>query len=105
MSDESVHGPVAGVHPDDIAQFTRVLAGLAYPAQKWQLIAHAGRDPLAARVDPRTIRQLWALPPGRYCDLRHVLNGAAQTARGHPLRTGVGTSHPNRPTLRDRERS
>jgi hypothetical protein len=56
---ESVPPPVAGIHRDDIARLTRILDGCPYPAQKWQLIAHAARDPHCPhRADPRTITQL-----------------------------------------------
>jgi hypothetical protein len=40
--EQARHRPVAGVYQDDIARFDQALAGLRYPAQKWQLIAHAG---------------------------------------------------------------
>jgi hypothetical protein len=90
MVEQSRHKPVAGVYRDDIARFDQALAGLRYPAQKWQLIAHAGQRPAeSARTDARTIHQLWALPPGLYADFAQVLAGAARTARGHPDRAGA----------------
>lgn len=84
MIDTGRHRPVAGVYLDDIARFDQALAGVNYPAEKWQLIAHAGQHP--GRADPRTISQLWALPPGCYGDFAQVLAGAARTSRGHPHR-------------------
>ncbi len=91
MGKTSLYRPVAGIHRDDIARLNLALAGVSYPAQKWQLIAHAEREPVGrGRPDRRTIRQLWALPTGRYPGLAHVLVGAARTARGHPHR------HPHR---------
>jgi hypothetical protein len=35
------HRPVTGKYRDDIARLDQVLAGMVYPTQKWQLIAHA----------------------------------------------------------------
>lgn len=85
----SLYQPVAGIFRDDIARFNLALAGVNYPAEKWQLIAHAERDPVGrGRPDPRTIRQLWALPAGRYPGLDQVLASAAWTSRGHPSRSG-----------------
>jgi hypothetical protein len=99
--EKSPYKPVAGIHLDDIARFDQALIGLSYPAEKWQLIAHAGQGPVDRdRTDPRTICQLWALPPGRYVSLAHVLAGAARTARGHPARTGA-EPRPDPPTPLD----
>jgi hypothetical protein len=80
---------VVGVHPHDIAWLRETLAGLTYPAEKWQVIAHAMTEPAACRiaVKPRTLQQLWALPPGRYASFPHILAGVARTARGHPRRS------------------
>jgi hypothetical protein len=91
MIKQSGSSPIAGVHRDDVERLEHALAGLTYPAQKWQLIAHATHDRPAGhhRTDRRTIEQLWALPAGRYVNLAQVLLGAARTARGHPLRTGA----------------
>jgi Protein of unknown function (DUF2795) len=90
MVEQSRHKPVAGVYRDDIARFDQALAGLRYPARKWQLIAHAGRSSAGgARTDARTIHQLWALPPGLYAGFAQVLAGAARTARGHPNRAAT----------------
>ncbi|GAA4684147.1 hypothetical protein GCM10023215_18560 [Pseudonocardia yuanmonensis] len=49
----------------DLARLGHVLAGLSYPAAKWQIIAHAdhyGADSVSAG-------QLWSLPVGTYPDL------------------------------------
>jgi hypothetical protein len=88
----------AGVYSEDIARFDRALRGLHYPAEKWQLIAHAAQahadqDP----ADLRTIQQLWALPAGRYSNFSQVLGGAARTARGHPRRPGTDTTPEQQP--------
>lgn len=73
----SLHGPVAGIYRDDIARPDQALTGVSYPAEKWQLIAHAERDPVGlGRPDPRTIRQLWALPAGRYPGLVDTCGGS-----------------------------
>jgi len=77
----------AGVYSEDIARFDRALRGLHYPAEKWQLIAHAVQSTDGPEaVDLRTIEQFWALPTGRYRNFDQVLDGAARTARGHPRR-------------------
>jgi hypothetical protein len=95
------HKPVTGMYRDDIARLGQALAGMVYPTQKWQLIAHAtpatlDEDPQRPR-DWRTIDQLWALPSGCYRDFTEVLAGLARTARGHPSRPGPhrrpGRSH------------
>jgi Protein of unknown function (DUF2795) len=83
----------AGVYSEDIARFDRALRGLRYPAEKWQLIAHAVQA--HADQDPavlRTIQQLWALPAGRYANFSQVLAGAARTVRGHPRRPEADTN-------------
>jgi hypothetical protein len=52
----------------DLARIGQVLAGLTYPAAKWQIIAHAdhyGADSLSAA-------QLWSLPVGTYPDLTAI---------------------------------
>jgi hypothetical protein len=73
------------VYRDDVLRINEVLAGVRWPAQKWQLIAHVEQDPaVRARTDARTICQLWALPAGWYSNLGQVLSGAARTVRGHP---------------------
>jgi hypothetical protein len=52
----------------DMARIGHVLAGLTYPAAKWQIIAHAdhyGADSLSAA-------QLWSLPIATYPDLSAI---------------------------------
>ena len=91
MVTTSLYRSVAGIHRDDIARLNLAPAGVSYPAQNWQLIAHAERDPIGhGRTERRTSRQLWALPSGQYTDTSQVLVGAARTARGHPHRIGAG---------------
>ena len=88
MVTTSLYRPVAGIHRDDIARLNLALAGVSYPAQNWQLIAHAECEPVGPGRPGRR-RQLWALPVGRYSGLSQVLVGAARTARGHPHRSGA----------------
>ncbi|HEY2206652.1 MAG TPA: hypothetical protein VGH99_19480 [Pseudonocardia sp.] len=85
---DTVRSHVAGVHRDDVQQLQQALAGLTYPAEKWQVLAHVlgAERAEAGAVDLRLIDQLWALPAGRYPGFEHVLAGAARTARGHPRR-------------------
>ncbi|WP_300011256.1 DUF2795 domain-containing protein [Pseudonocardia sp.] len=52
----------------DLQRVRHVLAGLAFPAAKWQLIIHA--EDYGA--DASTRAELWALPPGDYPDLPAV---------------------------------
>jgi hypothetical protein len=52
----------------DVARIGHVLAGLDYPAAKWQIVAHA--DHYGA--DAVTTAQLWSLIPGAYTDLAAV---------------------------------
>ncbi|MEU7818280.1 DUF2795 domain-containing protein [Pseudonocardia sp. NPDC049154] len=52
----------------DLARIGQVLAGLTYPAAKWQIVTqadHYGADSL-------TTAQLWSLPVGTYPDLAAV---------------------------------
>ena len=53
----------------DVQRLGQVLAGLPFPAAKWQLIMHA--EDYGA--DAETRAELWSLPPGTYQDLRTVL--------------------------------
>jgi hypothetical protein len=84
--------PVTGMYRDDIVRISHALTGMAYPTEKWRLIAHATRatpkDDPPYCTDRRTIDQLWALPSGYYRDVTDVLAGLARTARGHPPRPG-----------------
>lgn len=80
---------VVGVHHHDVARLRETLVGLTYPAEKWQVIARAMTEAAAHRiaVEPRTLQQLWALPPSRYASFPQILVGIARTARGHPRRS------------------
>jgi len=61
-------GDGVGVRPA-VQGITQVLAGLEYPAAKWQVLAEA--DHYGA--DSASRAQLWTLRPGTYRDLRSVL--------------------------------
>ena len=52
----------------DVARIGHVLAGLTYPAAKWQIVAQAD----AYGADAVTTAQLWSLPTGTYRDLAAV---------------------------------
>jgi hypothetical protein len=55
-------------HRADVARIGHVLAGLGYPAAKWQIVVQADHD----GADAVTMAQLWSLPPGSYVDLAEV---------------------------------
>jgi hypothetical protein len=55
----------------DAQRISQVLAGLRYPAARWQVLAEA--DHYGA--DSASRAQLWALPTGVYDDLTSVLVG------------------------------
>lgn len=52
----------------DVARIGQVLAGMTYPAAKWQIVAQA--DHYGA--DAVTTAQLWSLPAATYADLAAV---------------------------------
>jgi hypothetical protein len=91
MVEQSRRKPAAGVYRGDLVRIGQALEGVAYPAQKWQLIAHATRatpdNDRQHHTDRRTVHQLWALPSGRYGDFTDVRTGLAWTSRGHPARS------------------
>lgn len=66
----------------DIARVSQVLAGVPFPAAKWQLIIH-GED---YGADATTRTQLWGLPAGVYADVRAVF--AALGLDAGPARPG-----------------
>lgn len=71
----------------DVERLDRALTGCSYPAPKWELLAHAGRDPACqGRTNRRAIDLLWTLPDDDYRDRAQVLAAAARTVRGHPRR-------------------
>jgi Protein of unknown function (DUF2795) len=53
----------------DAERVSQVLAGLAYPAAKWQILMYAENY----GADAYTRAELWALPTGEYRDLGAVL--------------------------------
>lgn len=67
----------------DVLRLGHVLAGLAFPAAKWQLIMHAE----AYGADADTCVELWSLPTGSYPDQHAVLAAlglvAPRPARGY----------------------
>lgn len=66
-----------------IAQIAAVLADLAYPAAKWQVLAEA--DYYGANVEVRAL--LWALPSGSYDSfdtIRTALLGQPNTHSDSP---------------------
>jgi Protein of unknown function (DUF2795) len=60
----------------DTERVTQVLAGLVFPAAKWQLIMKAEEY----GADGATRAELWALPTGSYRDLPAVLGALAAVA-------------------------
>lgn len=53
----------------DVRRISQVLAGIPFPAAKWQLIMHAE----AYGADAASRAELWGLPTGSYPDLPSVL--------------------------------
>jgi Protein of unknown function (DUF2795) len=76
----------------DIQRISQVLAGLDFPAAKWQLIMYAEEY----GADSTTRADLWSLPTGVYIDVSRVL--AALGLVAHPTRPGTGHRPP--PTMR-----
>lgn len=69
-------GPLTEEHPvhrrnprADVRRLSQVLAGIPFPAAKWQLIMHAEEY----GADAASRAELWALPASTYPDLRSVL--------------------------------
>jgi hypothetical protein len=62
---------------DATERVAQVLAGMAFPAAKWQLVMEAEEY----GADATTRADLWALPAGSYPDLRCVLDAVVATAR------------------------
>jgi hypothetical protein len=72
----------------DVARLAQVLAGLPYPAAKWQIIAHAdgyGADSVSAA-------QLWSLPVAVYADLTAVCAALGLLPGRRPGRRQVGSA-------------
>lgn len=59
----------------DAERVSQALAGMAFPAAKWQLIMHAEEY----GADGATRAELWALPRGSYSDPTAVLAALAAT--------------------------
>jgi hypothetical protein len=57
----------------DTERVSQVLAGMVFPAAKWQLVMQSE----AYGADAATRAELWALPTGTYADLRSVLDAVA----------------------------
>ncbi len=84
----------AGVHPQ-VQRITQVLAGLEYPAARWQVLAEA--DHYGA--DSASLAQLWTLRAGTYRNLGSVLAelGLVAVVRTPANRPGPRTAPRRRP--------
>lgn len=67
----------------DIERISQVLAGIPWPAAKWQLLSHAEEY----GADASTRAQLWGLAPGRYSSLAAVLAALGLAGGPRPLRS------------------
>jgi hypothetical protein len=68
----------------DIQRISQVLAGLDFPAAKWQLIMYAEEY----GADSTTRADLWSLPTGIYTDLSRVLVALGLVPQPSRLPTG-----------------
>ena len=68
----------------DIQRISQVLAGLDFPAAKWQLIMYAEEY----GADSTTRADLWSLPTGVYTDLNRVLAALGLVSQPTRLRDG-----------------
>lgn len=69
----------------DLLRVRQVLAGLPFPAAKWQLIIYAEEY----GADAATRSEIWALPVGTYPDLSAVLASVGVAAAAvDPARRG-----------------
>jgi len=68
----------------DIQRISQVLAGLDFPAAKWQLIMYAEEY----GADSTTRADLWSLPTGVYTDLNRVLAALGLVSQPARLRDG-----------------
>jgi hypothetical protein len=80
----------------DAQRISQVLAGITFPAAKWQLIMHA--EDYGA--DAATRAELWSLPAMTYADLPDVL--AALGLVGAPRRPAGGHRRPTAGQARPR---
>jgi hypothetical protein len=67
----------------NVERVSQVLAGMTFPAAKWQLVMQAE----AYGADAESRAELWALPTGIYPDLRSVLDAVAAADRPIAPRT------------------
>lgn len=75
----------------DLKRVRQVLAGLPFPAEKWQLITYAEEY----GADATTRGDLWALPVGSYPDLSAVLASLGLAAATvDPARRGYRAAPP-----------
>jgi hypothetical protein len=89
---ENTHGGNGHDARADAQRISQVLAGLRYPAARWQVLAEA--DHYGA--DSASRAQLWALPPGVYDDLSSVLVELGLLAR-NGRRPRARAAAPRRP--------
>jgi hypothetical protein len=68
----------------DIQRLSQVLAGIEFPAAKWQLIMYA--EDYGA--DAATRAELWSLPTGSYADLTRVFAALGLISPAPRLRAG-----------------
>ncbi|WP_219416969.1 DUF2795 domain-containing protein [Pseudonocardia nigra] len=69
----------------DAQRISQVLAGITYPAAKWQLIMQAEEY----GADAGTRAELWALPTGTYADLAAVITAVGLDRRPVAARYGA----------------
>jgi hypothetical protein len=65
----------------DAERVSQVLAGMDYPAAKWQLLMQAEEY----GADASTRAELWSLPTGQYADLDAVLSALRSNAVAEAL--------------------
>jgi hypothetical protein len=65
----------------DAERVSQVLAGMVYPAAKWQLLMAAEEY----GADASTRAELWSLPTGEYADLDAVLSALRGNAAAEAL--------------------
>ena len=78
----------------DAERVSQVLAGLVYPAAKWQILMHAENY----GADAYTRAELWALSTGVYSDLGAVLRALSCDSPGvRPQRASDVARYPASP--------
>jgi hypothetical protein len=68
----------------EVRRLSQVLAGLEFPAAKWQIVIHA--EDYGADAASRS--QLWTLAPQTYPDLTAVFAALGLTPAGRRVRSG-----------------